>query len=277
LIKSSVTISLVPSLSGGPWIYWDELDVSIPKAKSMGFDAVELFTASADAVNPQTLTLLLEEHNLALSAVGTGAGKVLHNLSLTNPEESIRQKAINYISDMIDFGGPLGAPAIIGSMQGKVEKGGNREQAMFWLAEGLETLGQKAENHGVKLIYELLNRYEANLINRLEEGVELIRSLNCDNVTLLADLFHMNIEEVSLPDALKKAGRYIGYIHFADSNRRPAGMGHIDMAVIARVLKEINYSGYISAEALPYPDPDGAAQQTIDAFLEFMIPAFKHK
>lgn len=276
MIKSSITISLVPSLSNGPWIYWEELDISIPKAKALGFDGVELFTASADAVNPKTLSLLLEEHNLALSAVGTGAGKVLHNLSLTSPEESTRQKAINYISDMIDFGGPFGAPAIIGSMQGTVEKGGNREQAMLWLAEGLEILGQKAATHGVKLIYELLNRYEANLINRLEEGVELIRSLNCDNVTLLADLFHMNIEEVSLPDALKKAGRYIGYIHFADSNRRPAGMGHTDLDAIARALKEINYSGYISAEALPYPDPDRAAQQTIDAFIKFIIPAFKH-
>jgi len=274
-IKSAVTISLVPSLYGGPWIYWDALEISIPKAKASGFDAVELFTASADAVNPDTLSSLLHTYNIDLSAVGTGAGKVIHQLSLISPDESIRRKAIDFISDMIDFSGPFGAPVIIGSIQGNLEKGITRDRAISWLAEGLEELGQKAAVYGVKLIYEILNRYETDLINRLSKGVDLIKSLESKNVTLLADLFHMNIEEDSLPDAIQDAGNYIGYIHFVDSNRRPAGMGHTDMNKVAQALREISYEGYMSAEAFPYPDPDRAAEQTIKTFKEFMIPAFK--
>jgi hypothetical protein len=61
MIRSCVTISLVPSLKGGPWIYWDALEVSIPKAKEVGFDGVELFTASADAVDSDELFGLLDE------------------------------------------------------------------------------------------------------------------------------------------------------------------------------------------------------------------------
>jgi sugar phosphate isomerase/epimerase len=272
MIKSCVTISLAPSLAGGPWIYWDDLEISIPKARAAGFDAVELFTASADAVNPDKLSRLLDEDDIKLAAVGTGAGKALHNLQLASPDKTIRRKARDFISQMIEFGAQFGAPAIIGSMQGCVEEGVEREQALTWLAESLDKLGQKADSRGVNLIFEPLNRYETNLINTLGDGIDIIKSLNCDNVFLLADLFHMNIEEESIADSFRAAAKYIGHVHFVDSNRLPAGMGHIDLDEVAKALSEIGFEGYASAEALPYPDPDSAAAQTMAAFREFLIP-----
>ncbi|MHC4636382.1 MAG: TIM barrel protein [Planctomycetota bacterium] len=275
MIKSCVTISLVPSLSGGPWVYWDELEVSIAKAKTAGFDAVEVFTASADAVNSDLLSAILNEHDLKLAAVGTGAGRVLHGLHLTHPDKAIREKAINFIGRMITFGARFGAPVIIGSMQGSVEQPVGKKQSMAWLAEGLNRLGQKAAECGVKLILEPLNRYETNLVNRLADAVELVESLQANNVLLLADLFHMNIEEDSIAGSIRAAAKHIEHVHFVDSNRRPAGMGHIDMAEIGRVLNEIGFDGYASAEAFAYPDPDRAAAQTIAAFNQFMIPPFR--
>ena len=273
MIRSSVTISLVPSLWGGPWIYWDDLEISLAKAKAAGFDAVELFTASADAVNPDTLSRLLADQGLELAAVGTGAGRVLHGLHLTSPDSRIRRGARDFISAMIDFGGRLGAPAIIGSMQGRLERGAERAQALEWLAESLAVLEQEAAAHGVKLIYEPLNRYETDLTNRLDDGVALIESLGRGNVCLLADLFHMNIEEESVAGAIRAAGEHIGYVHFVDSNRRPAGLGHLDLGEVGRALREVGFQGYASAEALPYPDPDAAAAQTMAAFKEFLCPS----
>ncbi|MGC3972456.1 MAG: TIM barrel protein [Pirellulales bacterium] len=61
----------------------------------------------------------------------------------------------------------------------------------------------------------------------------------------------------------------MGHVHFVDSNRRPAGNGHIDFAPIAAALKETGYDRYVSVEALPWPDSDAAAQQTIEAFRKF--------
>lgn len=270
MIKSCVTISLVRSLSDGPWIYWDELEISIPKARAAGFDAVELFTSSADAVDTDILSGLLDKYDVKLAAVGTGAGRVLHQLHLASPDKGIRRKACDFISSMIEFGARFGAPAIIGSMQGCVETGVERVQSLGWLAEGLSELGSNAAACGVNLIFEPLNRYETDLINRLADGVELIKSVKCKNILLLADLFHMNIEEESIAACLRKFGDYIGYVHFVDSNRRPAGMGHIDLAEVARALSEIGYDGYASAEALPYPDSDKAATQTIAAFKKFL-------
>jgi sugar phosphate isomerase/epimerase len=80
----------------------------------------------------------------------------------------------------------------------------------------------------------------------------------------------MNIEERSIPEAIRAGGRNIGHIHFVDSNRRAAGQGHIDLAGAVAALGDIDYNGYLSAEAIPYPDSDTAAAQTITAFKRVM-------
>ena len=268
-MKSCVTIALVSSITSGPWIYWNDLEASARKAAALGFAGIELFTASADAVSPDSLSALTQELGLSVGAVGTGAGKVIHGLTLTDADPAIRAGAVAFIQNMISFGASVGAPAIIGSMQGNVPNGIDREQAMDWLAEGLTTLGDFAETNGVTLIYEPLNRYETNLINRLDDGVALLHSLNTRNVRLLADLFHMNIEEASLPDSIRRAGSLIGHVHFADSNRGPIGMGHTAMTDVAQALIDIDYQGYISAEAFPWPTPDEAAQQTIQSYNQY--------
>ena len=269
MIRSCVTIALVPQIKTGPWIFWQDLEASMAQAALLGFDAVELFTASAGALDPDLLASLLEKHALQLAAVGTGAGKVIGGLTLTDPNPQVREKALAFITDMIAFGARFGAPAIIGSMQGNVVAGVEREQAMAWLAEGLTMLGRHAEARGVALIYEPLNRYETNLINNLEAGAAFIQSLDTGNVKLLADLFHMNIEEASLPGSIRQAGAAIGHVHFADSNRRPIGLGHTAVPAIARALSDIGYQGYLSAEAFPWPSPDEAARQTMAAFKQF--------
>ncbi len=273
MIKSCATIALVPEITSGPWIYWDAPDISIPKAAGLGFDAVELFTASADAVDPARLQRLCDANNIAIAAVGTGAGKVLHGLTLTSPDENVRRQAVAFITDMIAFGAKFSAPAIIGSMQGNVESGTDRPQALTWLAEGLNDLGKFAQDQGVNLIYEPLNRYETNMFNQLAPAAEFLDTLNTNNVVLLADLFHMNIEEQSIADAIRTNAKHIGHVHFADSNRRPVGMGHTDMTDIVRALTETGYDRYASAEALPWPDSDTAAEQTIRAFKECFPPA----
>jgi sugar phosphate isomerase/epimerase len=188
------------------------------------------------------------------------------------PDPGARERARAFIRSIIDVAGPLGAPAIIGSMQGRSGDGVDHASARGYLAEALDELGEHAKGYGVPLIFEPLNRYETNMVNTLDGGVDLIQSLSTRNVALLADLFHMNIEESDLAAAIRAAAGHIGHVHFVDSNRRPAGSGHLDYAPIARALAEIGYQGYASAEALPHPDPDSAARQTIAAFRRYFRP-----
>jgi sugar phosphate isomerase/epimerase len=247
-------------------VFWDDLPEACLKAKSLGFDAIEVFPQFPEALEVEPLRTLLSDHGLALAAMGTGAGWLAQRLALTLPDPSARVRAIEFVRSVIDLAGPLGAPAIIGSMQGRTGEGVDRASARGYLIDALELLGEHARQYKVPLVYEPLNRYETDLANTIGAGVELLGSLSTRNVVLLADLFHMNIEEVDMAEAIRDGGRAIGYVHFVDSNRRPAGLGHTDFIPIARALMDVGYEGYASAEAFPYPDPDAAAAQSIAAF-----------
>lgn len=271
-MKSAITISLVREARGGPFVYWEDLAGSIAKAAALGFDAVEIFAPGPRELSADVVRPLLAAAKLKLAAVGTGAGWVIHKLTLTSPDAGVRQKAREFIRGMIDAGGALGAPAIIGSMQGRWGEGVDLDAAMRYLGEALNDLGEHARQYHVPLIYEPLNRYETNLVTTMSQGSALLACLKSKNVKLLADLFHLNIEEADIAASLRHAAGDIGHVHLADSNRRPATMGHVDFAPIARALAEISYGGYVSAECLPYPDPDQAAKATISAFQKFFAP-----
>lgn len=265
-MKSAVTVSLVPEARGGPFVFWDDLSAACKTARELGYDAIELFAPSADAVDAKELRRLLDGEGLKLAAVGTGAGWVKHRLHLALPEVSQRQKARDFIRSIIRFGAEFSAPAIIGSMQGRSGDGVSRDDAKAALSEALHELSDAAKQHRVPLIYEPLNRYETDQFNRVADAAHWLDELQLENVVLLCDLFHMNIEEVDVAAALRKAGKRVGHVHFVDSNRRPVGHGHLDVGPCIAALKEIGYEGYFSAEAFPYPDPVAAARQTMNAF-----------
>jgi len=262
-MRTAITLCQVPEAAAGPFVFHQPLDKAFALAKETGFDDVELFLPGPDHVSISEIKKLSETHGLGIAAVGTGAGMVKHGLSLTDPSLDKRVAAIDFLEQMIAFGGQLGAPAILGSMQGKHGGEVSKEQALEWLSEALVIAGKTAAKYNVPFIYEPLNRYETNLINRLGDGAEFIEANSLENIVLLADLFHMNIEEPDLAASIRIAGKHIGHVHYADSNRRAMGLGHTDPAPIVTALKETGYKGHLSAEIFPLPSDKTAAQQTI--------------
>ena len=272
MIKSAITVSIVEQARKGPFVFHDSVPDACRVAAELGFDAVEVFAPSAAAIRSLPLADLLSRHSLKLAAVGTGAGMVVHKLQLCDADSSRRQKAEEFIREIMTAGAEFGAPAIIGSMQGKWDDVVGQPTATGYLRDALQRLGEYAESLGTTVIYEPLNRYETNMATTMGQGIELLRPLATKSVKLLADLFHMNIEETSISQALKDAGSYIGHVHFVDSNRQAAGRGHMDFGPIAAALESIGYDGYASAEAFPIPDSLTAARQTIETFRKCFRP-----
>ena len=269
MIRAAVTISLVPEAAGGPFVFWHDLPAACASAQKLGFDAIEIFAPSPDYFTQNPVARILGDHNLKLAAVGTGAGWVKHKLTLTSADAAIRRDARDFVTAMIDVAADHSAPAIIGSMQGRAIEGVDRPTALRYLEDELNQLGEHATTKRQPLLFEPLNRYETNLINTLDDGSNLLERLTTRNVKLLADLFHMNIEEVNIANAIRRAGANIGHVHFVDSNRSAAGMGHTDFAAIAIALREIGYAGYLSAEAFARPDSETAARMTIETFRQY--------
>ena len=261
-MKSAVTISLVEEARGGPFVLWDGIEAGCRTAAELGFDAVEIFPPGPEAVAEDLVRPHLEAHGLSLAAVGTGAGKVKHGLTLVDADADRRGRAVDFVKRIIDAGAAFGAPAIIGSMQGF----NDHPHAHAHLVASLRECGAHAASRGVKLIYEPLNRYETSHCTTMAAGVELLEEVGGGDVVLLADLFHMNIEESDVAAAVRAAGSRIGHVHFVDSNRRPAGSGHTDFPPIVAALRDVGYAGYLSAEAFPHPGEREAAEATIQAF-----------
>lgn len=265
-MKSAVTVSLVPEARGGPFVFWDDLDAAARQAAALGFNAIELFPPTADHPDPGELRGLLGDTGLSLAAVGTGAGWVVHKLTLTSPDESTRARAFAFVEAAIGFAAGFGAPVIVGSMQGRVWEGTTREASLARLADGLGRLGRRAAELGTLVLYEPLNRYETNLVNTLADGVRLLRGV--ENVKLLADLFHMNIEEADMAASLSQAGALVAHLHLADSSRLEPGTGHTDFATAFDALRAGEFAGWGAIECRLSAPPEialAAALSTIRA------------
>ena len=118
----------------------------------------------------------------------------------------------------------------------------------------------------MRLAVEPINRYETTLINNVAEGLALIDRVAAENLGLLFDTFHANIEEPSLQESLVAAGDRLFHVHVADSNRWHPGAGHVDFAgfldALGSSVRPV-YEGFISGEFLPQPDADTAARNAI--------------
>ena len=116
------------------------------------------------------------------------------------------------------------------------------------LIEELTQIAPAAEETGALVILELLNRYESHFLNRLEQGVDICQAVGSPGIKMMADFFHMNIEEADIGQAIEEAGDYIAYVHLADSNRYQPGAGHLDFRPGLAALKRIGYDGFMTLE-----------------------------
>ena len=268
MVRSAVTICLVPEAAAGPFVFHGDCARACETAARLGFDAVEIFAPDAAAVKALNLPKLLGDNGLSLAALGTGAGFLQRQLTLTSPSAAVRAEASDFIRAMLHEAAGFQTKVIVGSMQGRwsPEMLHDYDRALVMLGTALWELGDVAESLGMTMLYEPLNRYETNFFTTLEITAACLMSEFAPSKRILADLFHMSIEERDIAAALRAVGPTVGHVHFADSNRRAPGFGHTDFAPIAAALRDIGYDGYVSAEVLPWPDAEAAAAQTMAAF-----------
>jgi sugar phosphate isomerase/epimerase len=116
------------------------------------------------------------------------------------------------------------------------------------LLDMLGRLGAHAAARGVLVLFEPLNRYEDHMVNSLAQGAELCRAVGLPSVRLMADVFHMNIEEADPAASLIAVRDVLAHVHLADSSRLEPGTGHTDFASIFAALRDIGFDGYAAIE-----------------------------
>ncbi len=135
------------------------------------------------------------------------------------------------------------------------------------LLDTLAELGAHAQRVGGVLLLEPLNRYEDHMVNTLADGASLVREVGMSSVKLMADTFHMNIEEADPADSLRRHADVLGHVQVSDSNRLEPGAGHYDWQGTLAALDEIGYDGWLVLECRVLSGPPEIALPPVPAVL----------
>lgn len=268
-MKIAVAIASENALPSA-FVVFRGLENSIRKVSQLGYDGIELALLDKNQIDVNKIKELIEKYNLEIPVISTGQVFADLKLWFTSPDPKKRRKSVEVFKGMVDIAAQFGAMVNIGRVRGFIAEGETVEIAEKRFKEVVSQILNYASKSDVKLILEPVNRYEINFINNLDEGVDLIKKLGIKGLGLMPDVFHMNIEDPSIEGNLKKYIDYIDYIHFADSNRLAPGWGHLDFGSIVKALNDVNYSGWVSVEILPKPDPDSAAKKSIEHLRKFI-------
>jgi len=254
-MKSSIIVPVQDLTPFSPFSPDEGLEVNLAKASEAGYDGVELAITDPTRIDVAKIKRLLKQYNLAMPVITTGQAYGIEGLSLTASNEEVREKALRRIKEHIKLGRELGAMVIIGLIRGKR---GDRKARRF-LIEALETCARF--DNKAKLVLEPLNRYESKLINTVDEALEVLEEIRMENIGILFDTFHANIEERSIKGSVQRANGHLFHIHIADSNRWTPGYGHFNFRELSEALSEIDYHGFCSLESLPKPNPKKCLQE----------------
>jgi sugar phosphate isomerase/epimerase len=259
-----IALTATPSVARFAPILWrGGVAEAFELAAELGYDGVELHLRSPDDIELEAVRALQEKHGLGVPTIGTGMAAGEDGLTFTDPDPEIRQRAVARVAEHIRLAAVIRSAVTIGLIRGKLGADQHRGARRAAMLDCVQKCCRLAAAEGVTLFLEPLNRYEGDDLATLDQAAEMIRELNAPNLKLLADVYHMNIEEVDIAASLRRHAGVLGHVHLVDNNREVPGHGHVDMRVILQALLAIGYQGYVCFEVLPLPDARKAASDGI--------------
>lgn len=236
---------------------------NLRKAAQLGYDAIEIHTREDAEWDVQKIKIAMREYDVSISAIVTGRLNTEGKCDLISDEPYITEYCIRGMMKYIDMAAALDTNLILGWARGNIPAGGNSEKYMLRLWKNLKKIDSYAGEKGVKIMIEVINRYEINTFNTVHELMTFLETHDLPNCYAHLDAFHMGIDECDPYEAIRRCGGRLGYFHLADNSRKYPGSGQIDFSRMLEVLNEIGYCGYLSVECLPWPDNIEAARKAL--------------
>jgi len=238
----------------------DSLRKKLEWLSNIGIEGVELHGAS--------LSLSVWELRSIFANSPISVANISGPADLLSPDSAVRRAAMDLGKRRLYLAAELGATGVLLVPQfgtkpllpdlSPYRSAVELERELF--ITQMRELSELAETEGTIIFLEPLNRYEAHLVNTLQDACNLAREIG-PRVRIMADFFHMNIEEADIAQSIKAAADQIVYVHVADSNRLQPGKGHIDFNQGFRALKEIGYDGYLGIECRIAGELESALQE----------------
>jgi D-psicose/D-tagatose/L-ribulose 3-epimerase len=228
----------------------EEFGKLAPKVKKMGFDLIEFGIESTSDLDYGRAAAIARDNGLAVS-VCAAMGP---DRDLIHSDVAIRDNGMSYVRHCIDAANTVGAANVVGPIYSAVGRtwqstDEERKRDTDLLVEQLKKLSAYAGDKGVTLCVEPLNRFETSFINLSQQAVDVVDRVGHQACGILLDTFHMNIEERSVGEAIKAAGRRLKHFHGCENDRGAPGSGHVPWTEVRDALKAVNYEGPVVIES----------------------------
>lgn len=221
-----------------------------PKFKKWGFDTIEIPIEDPEHIDPAKIKKALDKHGLVCGSVCAcmGPGRDLRGIPAEQAE------AMRYLRALIDQMQILGCPSLIGPVYSVVGKASavepaQKKEEFALVVKNLKELAKYAEDKGVQICVEPLNRFETDFLNTSDQALKLAKAIGSPAIKIHLDTFHMNIEEKDQAEAIRKVGKLLGHFHACGSDRGTPGKDSTDWPGIVKALKAIKYDGDVVIES----------------------------
>lgn len=240
--------------------------------KEIGLDGIEIHGREYEFTDEMVNKIqdCCKEYHMKIAAVVTGRLYNQTGISLAEPDSVRRAWVVEQVKRYIDVAARLETDVVIGWIKGRFAVNNPPPLYFKLLTESMKDIDQYAGEKHVRLVVEVINRYEVDCFLTAAETLDYIRKNNLEHTYLHLDTFHMNIEETDLYEAIRTAGDHLGYVHVADNTRLAPGTGTLDFRKILNVLSEIGYDGFVTTECFPKPDGRQAAKEAVTHLKKMM-------
>jgi D-psicose/D-tagatose/L-ribulose 3-epimerase len=223
----------------------------IEKVAALGFDILEIAAQQINKYDDRQLAEIRKcsKDNGIILTAGIGPSR---DKDLSSADPAVRAAGAVFFKEMLTRLGKLDVHIIGGALYSywpvdyskPVDKVGDRERGIA----GIRGVADYANDLGIDLCLEVLNRFENHVLNTAAEGVSFVTEVGKPNVKVMLDTFHMNIEEDSIGGAIRTAGPLLGHFHTGECNRRVPGRGRTPWREIGEALRDIHYDRAVVME-----------------------------
>jgi D-psicose/D-tagatose/L-ribulose 3-epimerase len=238
----------------------EPIQVTLEKLKNQGFSTVEVY-GEPDFIDVKNLMDQFDSYSIKVSGV-TGMWGLSSpdnkSRNLVTTDSRLRLAAQNYVKKCVTLCHDLGGKTFnicLFSDEPLISDGNHKflpvemkRKLISSLVRPLRELAEYASDYGIDLVIEPLNRYSTPICTSSEDAKYIVNQLNHENMGIMLDTFHMNIEEDSIYETIVVTSSLLRHIHVSDNNRKMPGFAHIDFDEVVRALKKIKYSKFITFE-----------------------------
>ncbi|MBA3269238.1 MAG: sugar phosphate isomerase/epimerase [Acidobacteria bacterium] len=230
--------------------FTDKSTTLFPQFKKWGFESVEIPIEDPSHITPAHVRSELERAGLVCGSVCACMGP---DRDLRGTPEA-QETGKTYLKAIIDQAKQLGGATVVGpvySAVGRADAVEPKEYQKQWktVVKHLKEIARHAQQQGITIALEPLNRFETDFINTAQQGLKMIADVASPALKLHLDTFHMNIEEKDQAKAIKKAGNLLAHLHACGSDRGTPGGDHIAWPEIVKALRSIKYDGDVVIES----------------------------